>query len=141
MASFWSWLILKKTLSFESSVREKPRGRKYVFMKRIDPSNEDDMRPEYDFAKMKGRVRGKYVERLRKASNIVVLEPEVVEAFPTGEAVNAALRGMLDTAKAVRRYGGLPNKTMQPPRSAAKPHRVPSARKGRPPRHGGSSGR
>ena len=54
---------------------------------------ENDMRPEYDFASMSGGVRGKYVERLRRESNIVVLEPEVAEAFPTGEAVNAALRG------------------------------------------------
>ena len=61
---------------------------------------ENDMRPEYDFASMSGGVRGKYVERLRLGSNIVVLEPEVAEAFPTGEAVNAALRGMLDTARA-----------------------------------------
>jgi hypothetical protein len=75
---------------------------------------EDDMRPEYDFASMSGGVRGKYVERLRRESNIVVLEPEVAAAFPTGDAVNAALRGMLNTARAVRTYGGLPNKTLQP---------------------------
>ena len=75
---------------------------------------ENDMRPEYDFASMSGGVRGKYVERLRRESNIVVLEPEVAEAFPTGEAVNAALRGMLDTARAVRTHGGLPNTALQP---------------------------
>ena len=75
---------------------------------------ESDMRPEYDFASMPGGVRGKYVERLRRESNIVVLEPEVADAFPTGEAVNAALRGMLDTARAVRIHGGLPDTALQP---------------------------
>src|SRR2546428_8242937 len=68
-----------------------------------------EMRAEYDFASMSGGVRGKYVERLRRESNIVVLEPEVAAAFPTGDSVNAALRGMLDTARTVRGHGGLPN--------------------------------
>ena len=39
----------------------------------------DELLPEYDFASMKGGVRGKYVARLRKGSNIVVLEPEIAE--------------------------------------------------------------
>ena len=43
------------------------------------------MRPEYDFASMSGGVRGKYVERLGRESNIVVLEPEVAAEFSTGE--------------------------------------------------------
>ena len=96
----------------------------------------NDIRAEYDFASMPGGMRGKYVERLRRESNIVVLEPEVAQAFPTGEAVNAALRGMLETARAVRTHGGLPNTALQPARSAAKPRRVPSARKKRSPRRG-----
>ena len=82
-------------------------------MKKVSPL-EDDMRAEYDFGSMRGGVRGKYVEKLRQESNIVVLDPEIAQAFPTGEAVNAALRGMLDTARAVRTHGGLPNKTLQP---------------------------
>ena len=75
---------------------------------------ENDMRAEYDFASMPGGVRGKYVNGLRRESNIVVLEPEIAQAFPTGDAVNAALRGMLDTARAVRTHGGLPNTALQP---------------------------
>ena len=71
---------------------------------------EEDLLPEYDFASMKGGVRGKYGTRLRKGSNIVVLEPEIAEAFPSDAAVNEALRGVLNTTKAVRRIGGLPNK-------------------------------
>lgn len=79
---------------------------------------EDDVKPEYDFASMKGGVRGKYVSRLRKGSNIVVLEPEIAAAFPSEAAVNEALRGVLNTTKAVRRSGGLLNKALQPARRA-----------------------
>jgi len=96
----------------------------------------DEMRAEYDFASMPGGVRGKYVERLRRDSNIVVLEPEVAAAFPTGDSVNAALRGMLDTTRTVRSHGGLPNTALQPTRGGAKPRRVPSARKKLAPRRG-----
>jgi hypothetical protein len=101
-------------------------------MKKASPL-EKDMRPEYDFASMPGGVRGKYVERLRRESNIVVLEPEIAQAFPTGEAVNAALRGVLDTARAVRTHGGLPNTALQPTsraRRKSKSQRNPRASRG-----------
>jgi hypothetical protein len=68
---------------------------------------------EYDFASMKGGVRGKYYERYRKGTNVVLLEPDVAEAFPTEDAVNEALRGILGTARAVRRTGGLPDRALQ----------------------------
>jgi hypothetical protein len=83
-------------------------------MKKTARIPDDDMRPEYDFASMKGGVRGKYVARVRESSNIVVLEPEVTEAFPTERAVNEALKGVLNTARAVRNTGGLPNQALQP---------------------------
>jgi hypothetical protein len=92
-----------------------------------------DMRPEYDFRSMKGSVRGKYVERVRASTNIVVIEPEVVEAFPTERAVNEALKGVLNTARAVRDTGGLPNKALQPTsraRAKAKPRKRARAARG-----------
>ena len=51
------------------------------------------MRAEYDFS---GGVRGKYVQRFREGTNIVVLDPDVAEAFKTSEAVNRALRALLE---------------------------------------------
>jgi hypothetical protein len=48
-------------------------------MKRTPPVLTDDVRPEYDFAAMKDGVRGKYVQRVREGSNIVLIEPEVAE--------------------------------------------------------------
>jgi len=71
------------------------------------------MRPEYDFASMKGGVRGKHYEQYRKGTNVVLLEPDVAEAFPTEAAVNEALRGMLGTSRVVRRSAGGPSRALQ----------------------------
>ena len=48
---------------------------KESLMKRIESEEEDDLRPEYDFSQMKGGVRGKYVERYREGTNLVLLDP------------------------------------------------------------------
>ncbi len=66
--------------------------------------NSSDIRTEYDFAAMQG-VRGKYYAQYRKGTNVVLLEPDVAEAFPTENAVNEALRGILSTGRAVRLGG------------------------------------
>jgi len=42
----------------------------------------DELCPEYDFAQMEGGVRGKYLERYRKGTNLVLLDPDVAQAFP-----------------------------------------------------------
>ena len=60
---------------------------------------EEDLRPEYDFSKMKGGVRGKYVDRYRAGTNIVLLEPDVAQAFPTSDSVNEALRMLMQIAQ------------------------------------------
>ena len=82
-------------------------------MSKASRQDDDDLKPEYDFATMEGGVRGKYVSRLRKGSNLVLLEPEVAAAFPSDAAVNEALRGVLNTTRAVRGKGGLPNSALQ----------------------------
>jgi hypothetical protein len=63
---------------------------------------DNDMRAEYDFAAMKGGVRGKYASRYRAGANLALLEPELAMAFPTDHAVNQALRAVLDLTVAVR---------------------------------------
>jgi len=80
--------------------------------KPIKHRNDDEMRPEYDFASRKGGVRAKHYQEYRKGANVVLLEPDVAEAFPTEDAVNEALRGILTTTRAVRRIGGLPDRTV-----------------------------
>jgi hypothetical protein len=45
---------------------------------------------------MKGGVRGKYVERYREGTNLVLLDPDVAAAFPDAKSVNDALRLLLE---------------------------------------------
>jgi hypothetical protein len=53
----------------------------------------DELRPEYDLAALlKDGVQGKYVKRYRESANLVRLAPDVAKVFPTDEAVNKALR-------------------------------------------------
>jgi hypothetical protein len=82
-------------------------------MKKRNQTAANDIRAEYDFASIKGGVRGKYARRMRAGTNIVVIEPDVAEAFPTERAVNEALKGVLNTTRAVRSTGGLPNRALQ----------------------------
>lgn len=67
--------------------------------------NEDyDLRPEYDFSKMKRIGQGVYAKRYRKGTNLVLLEPDVYKKFRTAKAVNDALRLLMKRPKArVRR--------------------------------------
>jgi hypothetical protein len=60
---------------------------------------EDELRSEYDFAQMEGGVRGKYVERYCSGTNLVRLAPDVASAFPNEEAVNEALRMLINVAQ------------------------------------------
>jgi len=62
-------------------------------IKKTNNTLSDELRPEYDVASMKGGVRGKHFKRFREGTNIVLVQPEVAEAFPTEDAVNEALRG------------------------------------------------
>jgi hypothetical protein len=61
-----------------------------------DP-DDDEIRPEYDFDFSKA-VRGKYYKQYSESSNVVVLDPDVAAAFRNAEAVNQALRAMLQFA-------------------------------------------
>jgi hypothetical protein len=71
--------------------------------KEDEPAREgDDLRPEYDFAELKGKVRGKYLERYRRGTNLALLAPDVRTAFPTDESVNLALRSLAELASRPR---------------------------------------
>jgi hypothetical protein len=64
---------------------------KKVPNKRRDP----DLLEEYDFSK---GVRGKYAKRYAEGSNVVLLSPDVADAFPDSESVNEALRALMNIA-------------------------------------------
>ena len=71
-------------------------------MKAKRPDHVAQMRAEYDFDYSKA-VRGKYYKRLLKeGSNVVVLERDVVKAFPDSASVNKALRSVLKNKRARR---------------------------------------
>ena len=51
--------------------------------------------PELKREQLGAGVRGKYLKHMTQGSNVVVLQPEIQKAFPTSEAVNKALAGLL----------------------------------------------
>lgn len=66
----------------------------------MNPENknavEGEMRAEYD---IQGGVRGKYYERFRQGTNLILLEPDVAAVFHGSAAVNRALRVLIDAAR------------------------------------------
>ena len=58
-------------------------------------SNKDELRTEYSSSLMKLGIRGKYAKQYAKASNVVVIDSDLHDAFPSAEAVNRALREYL----------------------------------------------
>jgi hypothetical protein len=60
----------------------------------------EDLRPEYDLARLlRNGVQGKYATRYREGTNLVRLAPDIARAFPTEEAVNEALRLVIQLTK------------------------------------------
>jgi hypothetical protein len=72
-------------------------------MKKAKPEANDWLRAEYKRGNLGPIARGKYARRMASESNVVVLDPVVSKAFPNEAAVNAALRGLLELAKASTR--------------------------------------
>jgi hypothetical protein len=64
-------------------------------MKKASKRRTSEMRAEYDFS---AGVRGKYVDRYRRGTNVVLLDPELVDAFPDSKSVNDALRALVAIA-------------------------------------------
>ena len=72
-------------------------------MKKANCAATDELRSEYRRSDFGHLVRGKYAARVAAETNIVVLEPEVAKVFPNDEAVNEALRGLMDLAATTAR--------------------------------------
>ena len=90
------------------------------------PGTIEDIRQEYDFSSTKGGVRGKYYAAYRQGHKVVIhkedgtdsvqyfkledgaimLEPDVRKYFPTSDAVNKALRVLIEIAPAKKRVSG-----------------------------------
>ena len=68
-------------------------------MKKAKSEMTDELRPEYKRSDFGEIVRGKYADRIKEESNVVLLEPDIAQAFPNDEAVNKALRYLLEVAE------------------------------------------
>jgi len=60
--------------------------------------NDPDMLEEYDFS---DGIRGKYASKYKEGTNIIMLDPELIEYFPDSNSVNEALRLL---AKLLKKY-------------------------------------
>lgn len=91
---------------------------------------ENNLRPEYDLARLKGGVRGKYYRQAIAGTNLVLIDRELAEVFPDTESVNRALRLLVNTAEAAagpaHRRSGASNNRLRP--SAEKRRRVAAKR-------------
>jgi hypothetical protein len=88
-----------ETHASESLVRGCLQSTKRTFMKKKTDELSDEMRPEYDFRKLKFVGRGIYAGRYRSGTNLVLLDPDIRAAFPDDESVNEALRVIAKAAK------------------------------------------
>ncbi len=52
----------------------------------------DELREEYPEKVIKSGVRGKYANRYREGTNVVLIDPDLHKIFPDSESVNKALR-------------------------------------------------
>jgi hypothetical protein len=70
------------------------------------PNDPDDyeLRDEYDLSQMTVVPKGRYAPHRRVGKNVVLLAPDVVQAFPTDEAVNEALRLVMQIAQVPSKY-------------------------------------
>lgn len=101
---------------------------KKVATKTLEREREKEMRSEYDFSSMKGAERGKYYKAYRSGHKVeihhedgstsvqyfkleegaVLLAPDVRKYFPNSEAVNKALRTLIEIIPLKRRITAHP---------------------------------
>ena len=80
-------------------------------------SRSDELRPEYKLSDFKKLERGKYYERVRESSNVVVLDPDVAAVFPNSDAVNKALHSLIEVGTKVSRVAPAMNRPARVRRS------------------------
>jgi hypothetical protein len=73
--------------------------------------DDDDMRAEYRRSDFQELERGKFFKEVAKGTSVALIEPKLAKAFPTSEAVNEALRGLLALADEAARITGRSKRT------------------------------
>lgn len=69
------------------------------------------LRSEYRRADLGRGVRGKYYREYTRGTNLVLLRPEIAQAFPTSEAVNDALQSLIEVANRSANLTARPTRT------------------------------
>ena len=62
-------------------------------------NDKDTLRDEYPEELIRSGVRGRYAQRYREGTNIVLIDPDLHALFPDSEAVNRALREYVATKR------------------------------------------
>ena len=62
-------------------------------------AKKEEIKKEYRREDLGTGVRGKYYIEYQKGTNLVLLSPDVAEAFPNDDSVNTALRNLMKLAK------------------------------------------
>ena len=62
-------------------------------------NDKDTLRDEYPDDLIRSGVRGRYAQRYREGTNIVLIDPDLHALFPDSEAVNRALREYVATKR------------------------------------------
>jgi len=91
--------MLNEAMQSESSVPAGQLDMKEEFMNKA----EDEMRAEYRREDLGKGIRGKYFDQVSKGTNLVLLDDRVSKAFPTADAVNQALIGLLELTEQTAR--------------------------------------
>jgi hypothetical protein len=107
LAIFWPLFTASVGEPSESSVPARQLDMSEVYMSKV----KDKMRTEYRREDLGKGVRGKYFARVSKGTNLVLLDDKVAKSFPTGEAVNQALLGLLALTEQTTRITGRSNQT------------------------------
>lgn len=73
-------------------------------MKKTEPSKPSPREiPEIDFATAKRQPRGNYAAKARRSFALALVEPALFAHFGSPEAINAALRALVEAAGVVKR--------------------------------------
>lgn len=86
----------------------------------------NDIRPDYDFSRGK---RGVHHAAYSAGTNVVFLEPDLVEAFPDSESVNQALRLLVRLSRTQAVSGAKSRKTASRSRKRTKSKARPDGRR------------
>ena len=80
-------------------------------------ASSDELRPQYKRSDFKKLERGKYYERVKESSNVVILDPNIAAVFPNSAEVNKALHSLMKVNSRASRLTTAPSRSARLRRS------------------------